>query len=230
MKALNAIEPIKKLNITEEIINRISELVRDGQLALNEKLPSERELCEAFGVSRTVVREALQGLTSMGVLVSEKNNHYVCNDLSDVIVKPIEFLMTTDVDLQSLEMIFEARIALESQVVRIAAIKATDAEIAKIEECLKKADCVSDIEAMQGSMEFHKLISDCTHNPVLHEMYNIVLRIMYEMQNNYNSLKQVHASQEKHRDILDAISDHDPDRAETVARLHLRILREALER
>ena len=196
MKALSAIQPVKRLNITEEIINRIRELVRDGRMALNEKLPSERELCEAFGVSRTVIREALQGLTSMGVLVNVRSNHYVCNDLSDVIIKPIEFLMTSDIDTHSLEMIFEARIAIESQIVRVAAMKATDIEIKEMEECINKADCASDIEAMKSSIEFHKLISDCTRNPVLQEMFKIILRIMQEMQNNRESLKQVHLSQE----------------------------------
>ena len=229
MDNLNSYEPIKRQNITEEIIDRFLELVRNGHLAPNEKLASERELGERFGVSRTVIREALQGLTSMGVLVKDRSNLYVCSSLSNIIVKPISVLIKSTPDIMNLKILFEARLAIESQIVRIAAMKATEDEILRLEECLDNAKNSPDVEAMQYSVEFHQLICECTRNPILQEMFSIIFNILQEMRSNERSLEQVRFSQRIHREILEAIRNHDPDRAEKVVIKHLTVLKEVLE-
>ena len=60
--------PIQKKSLSDEIVFQIKEMIADGRLKPNQKLPTEQELCKAFSVGRTPVREALMALTALGLV------------------------------------------------------------------------------------------------------------------------------------------------------------------
>jgi GntR family transcriptional repressor for pyruvate dehydrogenase complex len=219
--------PVKKMNIADEIFNRILDFIKDGYLKPNEKVMSEREFCDLFETSRTSVREALKGLTSMGIIVKRRDGNYVCDSLTNIIAKPIDILLNSSA--LNLDEVFEARIAIESQIARIAARKATDKAIMKLEECLDVEEQAPADAVMRKSVDFHMLIAECTDNRILQKMYIIIYRILEEMRNNEKSLRQVYKSQASHRDILNAIKAHDPDQAETALKKHLFLLKYSIK-
>ena len=218
---MTTLGPIKKVSLSEEISNRILEQVKSGYFKSGQRLSSERELCEMFGASRTSVREAIKGLTSIGVIQRRRDGNYICDDLSDIMTKPFNILLSKH-EL-SLQEIGEARLAIESQLARLSAIHATPEDLQNMEACLREEDS-TDSALMQRSIRFHQLIAASTQNKVLQEMYAVIYRILLEKRQNEDSLRKVHRSQIQHRDIYKAICAHDPDQAEKAMREHLAAL------
>lgn len=214
-------EPVRKINLSEEISNRLLEQIKLGYLKPGERLPSERELCEVFDASRTTIREAIKGLTSMGVIQKKRDGNHVCENLSNIIAKPFDILLSTA--QFNISEIVEARLSIECQMVRLSAMRATQHQLEKMEECLEKK-VTNEALLMKKSIRFHNLIAESTGNRVLKEMYLVIYRILSEKQESEDSLRKVHDSQLQHRKIYDAISAHDPELAEAAMREHLSTL------
>ena len=216
---MNTLGPVKKVNLSEGIFNRILELIKEGYFKSGEKIVSERELCEMFDASRTSVREAIKGLTSVGVIVKRRDGNYVCENLADIIIKPIDILLNSyDLDMSE---VLEARLAIESQLVRIAAVKATKEECDEMEACLVCDDDTPPEAIMRNAIAFHMLIAASTKNRILQEMYTVIYRIMHESRESGEGLRRVYQSRKQHMEILQNIRNRDADSAETAMRTHL---------
>ena len=76
--------PVARRTLAEEIREQIQQQILEGVLPAGTRLPSERQLCEEFGVARTSVREAIQGLISIGLLERRGNRVHVLEELPTV--------------------------------------------------------------------------------------------------------------------------------------------------
>ena len=76
--------PIGRRTVAVEVREAIIERIRIGELPPGQQLPAEREMCEQFGVARTSVREAVQGLIMLGVLEKRGNRSYVAEHIPNV--------------------------------------------------------------------------------------------------------------------------------------------------
>src|SRR5256885_12124936 len=113
-------EPISRRTVSDEIRERIAERIRERDLAPGSQLPSERDLCEQFGVARTSVREAIQGLIMLGLIERRANRAYV-----------VEHLPTVQLDGQDgrkrrVQELFEVRRVVEVPIARLAAFRASE--------------------------------------------------------------------------------------------------------
>jgi GntR family transcriptional repressor for pyruvate dehydrogenase complex len=219
--------PVKRTNLTDEIFNRILNLIKEGFFKPNEKLMSEREFCVHFQVSRTSVREAIKGLASLGIVENRRGGFYVCNKLTDILVRPMYILLNSYA--LSLDEVFEARIAIESQIARMAAIHAADEDIRALENCLIFAEQASEDEVMKYSVDFHRLLAESTHNYIMKDMYTVIYGVLQKMRSNQSSLRQARNSQNLHSDILNAIKERDPDKAEKEMKIHLSTLKNSIQ-
>src|SRR5881628_911097 len=76
------------------VVQRLRDAIAQGRLVVGEHLPSERELCEQLGVSRTIVREAIRVLTSQGILtVSQGRRAVIAADLGTAMRRPMRQLI-----------------------------------------------------------------------------------------------------------------------------------------
>ena len=82
-----AVTPISRETVSSQIRTQLLEWISTGELAPGNRMPSERELSEKFEVARTSVREAMQGLVSMGVVQRRGNRVYVAEHLPDVVLE-----------------------------------------------------------------------------------------------------------------------------------------------
>jgi GntR family transcriptional repressor for pyruvate dehydrogenase complex len=219
--------PVKKVNLTDEIFNRILNLIKEGYFKPNEKLMSEREFCIHFQVSRTSVREAIKGLTSLGIAEKRRDGTYVCNKLTDILVRPMYILLNSYA--LSLDEVFEARIAVETQIARMAAIHAKDEDILALEGTLKLAEQASEDDVMKHSVNFHRILAASTHNHIMQDMYTVIYSVLQKMRSNQSSLRQARYSQNLHSDILHAIKNRDPDKAEQEMKIHLSTLKMSIQ-
>ena len=144
-------------------------------MAPGSALPSERFLTEQFGVARTSVREAIQGLISLGVIERRSNRPYVTEHLPDITVDG------GDERKELVRSLFETRRVLELPIFELTACRATDGErrdIAALAEQFR--DDMDLFEFRQLDRRFHTKIASACGNPLLFELYGKVLEALFQ--------------------------------------------------
>ena len=172
----------ERRSIAEQVASRILALVKSGNLKTGDKLPTEAQMTLALGISRPALREALKALTVLGVLESRQGGRYTVTDLKPSrLVAPLQFLMfVSDYDVA---VHFEARAAVDLDLVRLAVERASD------EECRRIARLANDGRSFLGDpvgfrvidFEFHQTINEAARNPLLKTiaegLYDIALDV-----------------------------------------------------
>ena len=163
---------------------------------------AEAELARAFSVSHNTIREALQSLIHMGMLEARPGDgtYVMASDRFAVAVS--NRLKESD-----LPQILEARLA---------AVKRTDEDLKELENALK--DCHGRVrQGIEDDMLFHAAVARATHNPVLSELYNVVIRHVQENLEKLLQEKQYDSGAMKlHDDLLAAIRNQEADEAENI--------------
>ncbi|GAA5153620.1 FadR/GntR family transcriptional regulator [Pseudonocardia eucalypti] len=175
-------EPVRSQRAFDVIIGQIRAMLRSGELRPGDRLPSERALSEQFQVSRNTVREALRmleisGLITLrkgatgGAFIAKPDPGVLANGLSDAI-------QLTAISLSDLT---EARLWVESMIVRVACERMTEEHLQALHDNVEQAGKLS----AQGDwerkavvhIEFHNLLAQATGNPIL----SILMRSLTEV-------------------------------------------------
>ena len=233
-------ESLKIRRTTDVIENRISGLIIKGSVLPGEKLPTEKELSEQFDVSIVTVREALRGLEVAGMIEKKRGKGggiYVAELDSESVIRALHnYFIRSNFSAHHLA---EVRLMIEPTIVRMVAAAPPQVQIEALEEnvsyCerklarVKAALKLGDYRALgERHLEFHKLISQATGNPVLMLTMDYVLDFVSDFKKSmfspdYNfSLKLV----ADHRSILAALKERDPDSAGSRMLAHLQYLEE----
>jgi len=208
---------------------RLSDKVADqllvsiqSELAPGSRLPSERELSEQFGVSRTVVREAVRSLAAKGVLEVRSGSgvHVTSVAASSVSEQMALFLRGGAIDYAKIN---EVRMALEIRTAQIAAERATDEDIAELREHSTRMAAVDDLDAASAEdVEFHRAIARATHNELFTVMLDSIGGILLEIRHATLGLPgRIQEGVAFHERILDRIAAHDVAGAGEAMREHL---------
>jgi GntR family transcriptional regulator, transcriptional repressor for pyruvate dehydrogenase complex len=223
--------------LTAEVARSLGDQVRKGQWSVGSKLPREADLMGQFGVSRTVVREAISYLQAAGLVETRHGSGtYVRarEELPTFRVKP-EQLGT----LRDTIAVLEFRIAVESEAAAIAATRRTKTDLTEMQAALKSfEDAVSAGEnAAEADARFHLAIAVATQNSHFMEFMNALGtraiprarldRIADDEATKRDYLQRV---QQEHEAILSAIKNRDVDGARAAIRTHLSSSRERLKR
>lgn len=173
----------KRKKAYEEVAEAIRAQVFSGELVQDQQLPPERELAEAYGVSRVVVREAIRTLELAGILRVQKGaggGTFVCHNLDKPLVASIENLLAGgDISLNDL---FEMRLILEPPAAALAATRARPQDLAPLQEILEQAqNNLSDSQALRDdNLEFHRRLVALAGNPLLSLLCETVLSILVD--------------------------------------------------
>jgi GntR family transcriptional repressor for pyruvate dehydrogenase complex len=169
----------------EQIVRQIQEAIRDDGLAEGDRLPTERELAETFGVSRSVVREAIKVLSAQGLVESRQGSGlYVRNRPIESVSRAIVLSVSPDSD--AVERLFEFRRLLEVDAARLAAERATPEQIAQLDEALgryaPRPDGQPNWESFSEVDEtIHSIIAAAAGNPYLEVMVASVRGMMQDV-------------------------------------------------
>ena len=229
-------EPItfERLQRTPRLSDTIAEQLLDAILAGSFKegdiLPSERELGDQFGVSRTVIREAIRALATRGVVDVQSGRGVEVIALGTAsVTEAMSLLLRGDSDID-FSKLHEVRMMLETHVAALAAERSTDAEIALLESLMDRWVAAGDdvAAASQLDVDFHRAIATSAHN----ELYLVLLDSIAGalLENRRATLALDHSRTKvlgEHRAIVKAISDHDSDDARTAMETHLQGVAEA---
>ena len=216
--------PIAREAIAEQVVNRILDLVRRGILAAGQKLPSERSLAATMGVGRPSLREALRALALLGVIeIRQGEGIFVSKLTPETLLEPLSFYLT--LDEQSLDALFEARVAVEAGIAEIAARKVTPEALARLQGCVDGGDPLLEDAAGFTEMDvaFHRLLVEATGNPLLARIAQSFAELGKASRRMTVDLPGVRRqSHQDHREILQALEQHDPDAARSAMANHLR--------
>lgn len=203
-------------------------LIDQRNYAPGERLPSERELAERFGVGRGVVREVLSVLEGLRYLERRPNSGIYLNVAPERIsLETLTLFSGLDLALstEQLAQTMEVRRIIEVQAVILAAQRRTDEDIANIGGIVERFDEAVDnsIESVANlDYEFHMAIFRATHNLVLMQLVSP----FYIMSENrrllfFRDKERSRASNEQHKQIFSALADQDAERAKAVMTDHI---------
>ena len=224
---MSSYEPLKRepslaMRVTEEMLSSIA----SGRVKAGELLPSERELGDQFGVSRTVVREAVRGLEAKGVLevVSGRGARVVAVPASRVLeVMDLYLQGLHSQNLLSPDDISEVRTTLELKLVELACERATDtdlAELEKLHQAMGKATTATVAGAFDAA--FHRSIALATHNALFLTLLDVINAQMISIRVASLALAgRQKLALAQHEDILKAIQSRDAEMAIAAMHRHL---------
>ena len=214
---------IKNQNfLSNEVANRIKELILKKKLRPGNKLPNEMQLAELFGVSRPTIREAVKSLVSQNIIMILRGKGTFVSETPGIASDPLglDFLIDDDLHLAFIEV----RLLIEPGVARLAAERGTPADIGRIERYIQEMeDIVGRHEMGMGTeLGFHRSIAEATENPVIMRIVPIVMDANIK---TYRDAPRTSADHRQafmeHTAVFTAINDHDKEGAYSAMRRHL---------
>jgi GntR family transcriptional repressor for pyruvate dehydrogenase complex len=161
------LRPVDRKPIYEQVSDRLREFIDVNELQPGDRLMAERELAAQLSVGRSSIREAITALRAQGLVdVRHGDGIYLLRRPEDLISSLATELVQTHVDHP---YIWETRQALETQCARLAASRATPADLAEIDESLTvmAAEIDEGKAGLEGDRRFHLGVAAASHNPIL---------------------------------------------------------------
>jgi DNA-binding FadR family transcriptional regulator len=220
-------EPIQRRKLYQEIVDRLMQRIESGEIAAGEQLPSERELMEVYGVGRVAVREALQELARSGIVeISHGERARVVVPTAHLLIEQIAGGARHMLRMQPemLTHLKEARLFLETGMVRFAAERATPEDVLRLQQRIEehRASMVNLDQFMKLDMLFHREIARISGNPIFPA---IVEALFGWASAYYQSIVRAPGAEAltlaEHQRIVDAIAANDPQRAVQAMEEHL---------
>lgn len=213
-------------SLAAQVTARMLASVFSGSAAVGDELPSERDLSLQFGVSRTVIREALRGLQAKGVVEVQTGRAarvvaVPASQVSEIVQLYVRGAQSQD--LLGADDISEVRTTLELRMIELAAVHASPADLELIESSLTAMRASQDAtEAARHDTEFHLLLAAATHNP----LYVTLLESINAVMSPYrlSSLQRpgrMEAAVQQHQEVLDGVRSQDPAAARAAMQRHL---------
>lgn len=224
---MNSEAPIQKRKVYQEVQDRLMRRIEAGDIRPGDHLPPERELMAVYGVGRPAIREALQAMQRSGIVeISHGERARVvvptAQDLIAQIASGARHLLRAEPD--TLEHLKGARLFLEAGTARMAAAKATKADVARLRQCIeahRAAPPASD-SFLACDMAFHRELARISGNPIFPALVEAIFQWASAY---YQPMVRAPGAEaltlEEHTRLVDAIAAHRPDAAEAAVRAHL---------
>lgn len=218
----------RKGSLSVHVADQLESLITQGKVPVGKKLPTENSLCDSFGVSRTVIREAITHLKSLGLVETRRGVGTTVLRATTVEARPAERINPTTVE--DILHLLELRLTLEPAAAELAALRHDDEDRGLLllhHEAFGKAHAEKS-QARDEDYLFHFAIAKATKNPFFKSFYEQwsrsviprakLLSIEINPVSSERYLERVH---EEHTYILEAILSRDADAARETMFQHL---------
>ncbi len=219
--------------LSDLVAQRVFERIVDERLRPGERLPSERELAEQFGVSRTVVREAVRSLAGRGLIEARAGRGLSVGAVGAETVRQSVSFFLRGRPSWDYRRVHEARAMVEVDIAGMAAERATDDEIAGLRRvCEEMAAEIDDTErASQLDMQFHRDLARSMHNDLVTIMLDAIADSLLEIRREtFGPQGRARIALASHREILGRVEARDGIGARTAMARHLDDVELAWER
>ncbi len=225
--------PVTRVSLVDTVIGRIRQVIDEGGLSSGDRLPSETELAESLQVSRTVLREAIGRLETMGLLTVRRGRGMFVGDRSSL--SNCANLVRSAVSIAPRELltITEFRQVLECYAARQAATLATPDDLEELSAILAAMDQpgLEYMEAIRHDFEFHRKLVEIAGNELMVNVLQVVRDLVIAaMIHTTPRPRTPEETSRFHLDILEAVRAGDADAAERAMRRHMDTLTDRLRR
>jgi len=216
--------------VSEQVVQRVLDLVKAGHLKAGDKLPPERDLAVQLDVSRPTVREALRALSILGVLEIRHGGGVFVTALDAAeLLNPLDFFMS--LNSENLAELFDARIQFEPMIAGLAAERLDDNTLDRLQDMVdaqvnnpEDADLFHDTDA-----EFHKTILEASGNFFLSRIGKLLQVLGDQGRRKFQQRKSIRLqSIEDHGVVIAALKTRDSEAASKAMRQHMINVRNAL--
>lgn len=221
-----------KLTLSQRIERTIEGAIREKKLAIGSKLPTEREMCESFGVSRTALREALRRLSARGLIKIRKGSGMYVSEINiQEAIQTMNLYYDLKFDKHLLSQIIEVRSLFEPQIAKLAARNRTDQDLSQLEANVAEfAACDPDNTQREADLDnqFHLTITKATQNPVVQVTMEPIYSLLPRMRNYiYGNIDGEKANTLRfHRSLVDSIRRNEEKLSCSLMKEHLDRTRE----
>jgi len=207
----NELGTVRRVGLTEQLIEKLESLVLKGVLSPGEQLPSERQLAHLLSVSRASLRQALKVLQVMGVLeVRHGSGNYLSEAAEEILKVPPRIL----VPLRGLTQaeLFEVRRAMEAEAAAAAAERASSEDLEAMRRELEGMKANDHDRVVYGShdLAFHNAIAVASSNRCFIWFLSLANKVLYQALLRRPMAKGMESSIEEHENILRAIEARNP--------------------
>jgi DNA-binding FadR family transcriptional regulator len=178
---------IKNKSVVQTVVDSITKAIIAGELKPGDKIPTELELAESFGVGRNSIREAIKILVYYGILeIRRAEGTFVCNGFNKIMIDPMVYGVILH-QSQDYVNLMELREMMEVGVMRLAIAKYNEEDLDKLRgklDILKKeiGKGPENIEnVFIADNVFHDTVSEMGHNPIVDRINNVVREMTYKM-------------------------------------------------
>lgn len=217
--------------LADRVTELLSGQIRKGIYPVNARLPTEKFMTEQFGVSRTVIREAISRLKSEGLVESRQGSGTVVLDPASAEVFRLGSRSGRDNTDPALGVvrILELRRGIEAEMAALAAVRRSDGQMTEIREALQAIDraVAAGGDGVEEDLAFHIAVSRATGNPHYTELLGMLTRSLRDAirltRGNESRRSDLTAQvRMEHAEICAAIEAQDAPRAREAAFLHMR--------
>lgn len=228
-------EKIVRKKLSEQVLERLHDMIRKHELKPGDHMPSERVLMERFGVGRPAVREALQSLHNSGLITITHGERSRVNEISaSTVLHQSDELARLLISAApgNLDHLKHARQLFELGMVRVAVERASAADIAKLRDLVERqrAQLGNANAFIAADMAFHRKLASLSDNPIILSVSDAMLGWLFEY---HVGLLHRSGGEEitlhEHAQIVDHIEAHDTDAAIDEMRRHLERSRTSFE-
>jgi GntR family transcriptional regulator, transcriptional repressor for pyruvate dehydrogenase complex len=219
----------KRIDLVQEVVSLLEKQILSGEFAIGSALPPEGQLCVDFGVSRTVIREAMRILGTRGLVeVSQgKLPRVKPVDPAHVVHSLSTYLQRADHSLLNLT---EVRLQLETAIAALAAKRATPEDLKAMEEMNQQLIESGTLEKkIDADLRFHAYLAEATQNPVFGLLLDPLAHLMRLSRKATLSRTGAERAVAGHRKILNAVRRGDGKAARQAMLDHLAMAKEDLE-
>jgi len=217
--------PEARITGSDRVVKILIDRIHNSELKVGQRLPSEEKLCEEFGSSRTVVREALQQLKAMGVVRSRSGSGtYVTEGQLETLGDSLQLYSARADDYAVWSELLELRSLIESESVRRLATLGNPAALSPVWEALETMrQSIEDLEAFsRADVAFHEAIVKASGNELFVTVHRAVIPIALRFaQATYYSIGQVQENLDDHQRIFDALMHRNEEEAASQMQDHL---------
>ncbi|MBG0777058.1 MAG: FadR family transcriptional regulator [Desulfovibrionaceae bacterium] len=216
--------PIRKVRLSESVVDAIRQMIADQGFAPGDRFLSENELAERLQVSRSSVREAVRMLEVTGqVSVRHGKGIFIADSATRQFEGFVDWLRDNG---QSIREHFEVRLMIEPHTARLAAENATDEEVERLsavhEDFVRNAARSNTDETIRSDREFHKLLAKATHNRTLFALTkSMTASLLDGWISSFHTPGRMDKTVHEHGLILEAVREKDAEAAKRHMRTHL---------
>lgn len=226
--ALPSPAPVRRASLTTLILDQLRDYVVAHNLVVGDRLPAERELAARLGVSRPTLRVALNQLAERGALRRvQGGGTYLEEGYLTALVQTQ--VAATNANLPPLPQIVETRVCLEPILARLAARRASNEDLAALDEEVQRAgQSLDDAESWrQHDLRFHARIAQLSGNPILADALDSVVSHLPNLWARLHDKISIRDAHNDHLEIIAALRRRDAVGAARQMKNHLQIFERA---